>query len=125
MDVKDVVPLEQREELVAMGYTTNARVVTFSSAFRWFRKKHKLVHEINSYVEKWGVTYDYEVFSLELPKDAPLGEEREENDEEEAEIQMWETLVEKDLLYVESISYESAELECLNWLINYVKERKS
>ena len=122
MDVKDVVPLKQREELVEMGYTTNARIITFSSAFRWFRKKHKLVHEINSYVEKWGVKYDYEVFSLELPKDAPLGEEGEENEED---LQMWETLVEKDLMHVESISYEAAELECLKWLIKYVKENKS
>lgn len=124
MDVKDVVPLEQREQLVEMGYTTNAKIITFSSAFRWFRKKHMLVHEINSYVEKWGVVYDYEVFSLVLPKDAPLGEEGEEYDEEE-EMQMWETLVEKDLLHTESISYEAAELECLKWLIKYVKEREA
>lgn len=123
MDVKDVVPLEQREQLVEMGYTTKAKIITFSSAFRWFRKKHMLVHEINSYVEKWGVVYDYEVFSLELPKDAPLGEEGEEYDEEE--MQMWETLVEKDLLHTESISYEAAELECLKWLIKYVKEHEA
>ncbi len=123
MDVKDAVPLKQREELVEMGYTTNARVITFSSAFRWFRKKHKLVHEINSYVEKWGVVYDYEVFTLELPKDAPLGEEGEEYDE--ADEQTWETLVEKDLMHIESISYEAAELECLKWLIKYVKEREA
>jgi len=122
MDVKDVVPLEQREQLVEMGYTTNARIITFSSAFRWFRKKHKLVHEINSYIEKWGVTYDYEVFSLVLPKDDVLGEEGEENEED---LQMWETLVEKDLMHVESISYEAAELECLKWLIKYVKEREA
>lgn len=119
MDVKDVVPLKQREELVEMGYTTNARVITFSSAFRWFRKKHKLVHEINSYVEKWGVTYDYEVFTLELPKDAPF------DDEEDVDEQTWETLVEKDLMHIESISYEAAELECLKWLIKYVKEREA
>jgi len=122
MDVKDVVPLEQREQLVEMGYTTNARIITFSSAFRWFRKKHKLIHEINSYIEKWGVTYDYEVFSLVLPKDDVLGEEGEENEED---LQMWETLVEKDLLHTESISYEAAELECLKWLIKYVKEREA
>jgi hypothetical protein len=123
MDVKDVVPLEQREQLVEMGYTTKAKIITFSSVFRWFRKKHMLVHEINSYVEKWGIVYDYEVFSLVLPKDAPLGEEGEEYDEED--LQMWETLVEKDLLHTESISYEAAELECLKWLIKYVKEREA
>jgi hypothetical protein len=38
---------------------------------------------------------------------------------------MWETLVEKDLMHVESISYEAAELECLKWLIKYVKEREA
>lgn len=123
MDVKDVVPLKQREELVEMGYNGNTKIITFSSAFRWFRKKHKLVHEINSYVEKWGVTYDYEVFSLILPKDDVLGEEGEEFEEEDK--QTWETLVEKDILHVESISYEAAELECLKWLIKYVKENKS
>lgn len=123
MDVKDVVPLEQREQLVEIGYTTKARIITFSSAFRWFRKKHKLVHEINSYIEKWGVVYDYEVFSLVLPKDALLGEEGEEHKEEE--MQTWETLVEKDVMHTESISYEAAELECLKWLIKYVKEREA
>lgn len=122
MDVKDVVPLEQREQLVEMGYTTKAKIITFSSAFRWFRKKHLLVHEINSYVEKWGIVYDYEVFSLVLPKDAPLGEEGEEYEEEDE--QTWETLVEKDIMHIESISYEAAELECLKWLIKYVKERQ-
>lgn len=122
MDVKDVVPLEQCEQLVEMGYKNNANIITFSSAFRWFRKKHLLVHEINSYVEKWGIVYDYEVFSLVLPKDAPLGEEGEEYEEEDE--QTWETLVEKDIMHIESISYEAAELECLKWLIKYVKERQ-
>ena len=119
MDVKDVVPLEQHEQLIEMGYNGNTKIITFSSAFRWFRKKHKLVHEINSYVEKWGIVYDYEVFSLELPKDAPF------DDEEDADMQTWETLIEKDLMHIESISYEAAELECLKWLIKYVKEREA
>lgn len=123
MDVKDVVPLEQCEQLVEMGYKNNANIITFSSAFRWFRKKHLLVHEINSYVEKWGIVYDYEVFSLVLPKDAPLGEEGEEYEEEDE--QTWETLVEKDVMHTESISYEGAELECLRWLIKYVKEHEA
>ena len=125
MELLDIVPLPEAMELKKLGCPDHSNgqftigIILFSSAFRWFRKKHKLVHEINSYVEKWGIVYDYEVFSLELPKDAPF------DDEEDGDMQTWETLVEKDLMHVESISYEAAELECLKWLIKYVKENKS
>lgn len=123
MDVKDIVPFEEQLGLFSIGYPSSKDVVLFSTVFRWFRKKHLLVHKINSYVEKWGIVYDYEVFSLVLPKDDVLGEEGVEYEEDDK--QTWETLVEKDLSHTESISYEGAELECLRWLIKYVKEREA
>jgi hypothetical protein len=100
-------------------YTLEAKAPTFSQAFRWFREKHNLVHEISWSKYKGGLNFDYDVFSLVLPTDAELGDEDDIASDKSMEI--YDSLVDKDFRHKESDIYEEAELACLIKLIEIVK----
>lgn len=95
---------------------------TFSQAFRWFRKKHNLVHEISWSKYKGGLNFDYDIFSLVLPTDAELGDE--DDIALDKSMETYDSLVDKDFRHHESNTYEEAELACLDKLIEIVKKQK-
>ena len=95
---------------------------TFSQAFRWFREKYDLVHEISWSKYKGGLNFDYDVFSLVLPTDDELGDE--DDIASDKSMETYDSLVDKDFRHKESDTYEEAELECLNKLIKIVKDGK-
>ena len=107
----------KNSELV-QGYIT---APTFSQAFRWFRDKHGLVHEISWSKNKGGLNFDYDVFSLVLPTDDELGDE--DNIASDKSMETYDSLVDKDFRHKESDTYEEAELACLNKLIEIVKNK--
>lgn len=92
---------------------------TFSQAFRFFREKYKMIHQIYSLKDKGGVNYDYEIFSLVLPTDDELGDEDDVATDKSMET--YDSLVDKNFKHDESETYEDAELACLKKLIEIVK----
>jgi len=94
---------------------------TFSQAFRWFREKYGLVHEISWSKYKGGLNFDYDVFSLVLPTDDELGDE--DDIASDKSMETYDSLVDKDFRYKESDTYEEAELACLKKLIEIVKKK--
>ena len=95
-------------------------VPTFSQAFRWFRKKHNLVHEISWSKSKRGVSFDYDIFSLVLPTDDELGDEDDVYIDRPMET--YDSLAGKTFRDMEFDSYEEAELACLIKLIKICKK---
>jgi hypothetical protein len=93
---------------------------TFSQAFRWFREKYKMIHQIYSLKYKGGVNYDYEIFSLVLPTDDELGDEDDVATDKSMET--YDSLVDKNFKHDESETYEDAELACLQKLIEIVNK---
>ena len=93
---------------------------TFSQAFRFFREKYNLVHEISWGKYKGGVSFDYDIFSLVLPTDDKLGDENDIYIEKPMET--YDSLAEKTFRDRESDSYEGAELACLIKLIEICKK---
>jgi len=91
---------------------------TFSQAFRWFREKYGLVHEISWSKYKGGLNFDYDVFSLVLPTDDELGDEDDVASDKSMET--YDSLVNKDFRHRESDTYEEAEQACLDKLIQIV-----
>ena len=94
---------------------------TFSQAFRWFREKYDLVHEISWSKYKGGLNFDYDIFSLVLPTDVELGDE--DDIASDKSMETYDSLVDKDFRHKESDTYEEAELACLNKLIEIVKTK--
>ena len=94
---------------------------TFSQAFRWFREKYDLVHEISWSKYKGGLNFDYDVFSLVLPTDAELGDE--DDIASDKSMETYDSLVDKDFRHKESDTYEEAELTCLIKLIEIVEQK--
>ena len=94
---------------------------TFSQAFRWFREKYDLVHEISWSKYKGGLNFDYDVFSLVLPTDAELGDE--DDIASDKSMETYNSLVDKGFKHKESDTYEEAELECLKKLIEITKTK--
>jgi len=94
---------------------------TYSQAFRWFREKHSLVHEISWSKYKGGLNFDYDVFSLVLPTDDELGDE--DDIASDKSMETYDSLVDKDFRHHESNTYEEAELACLIKLIEIVKNK--
>lgn len=86
----------------------------FSQAFRWFRNKFELIHEIIFYKSKSGVEYEYVIYSLVLPKDDELGSEDEMRSDNS-----WEgdDPIKLDTNWQTYSSYEEAEVKCLEELI--------
>ena len=95
---------------------------TFSQAFRFFREKYNLVHEISWSKYKGGLNFDYDVFSLVLPTDDELGDEDDIYIEKPMET--YDSLAGKTFKDRESDTFEEAELACLNKLIEIVKTNK-
>ncbi len=93
---------------------------TFSQAFRWFREKYNLVHEISWSKYKGGLNFDYDVFSLVLPTDDELGDEDDDIASDKS-METYDSLVDKGFRHHESNTYEEAELACLKKLIEIVK----
>jgi len=93
---------------------------TFSQAFRWFREKYQLVHEISWSKYKGGLNFDYDIFSLVLPTDDELG--NEDDIYIEKPMETYDSLVDKGFKWHESDTYEQAEHGCLEKLIEIVKE---
>jgi hypothetical protein len=94
----------------------------YQQAFRWFREKYDLVHEISWSKYKGGLNFDYDVFSLVLPTDDELGDE--DDIASGKSMETYDSLVDKDFRHHESNTYEEAELACLNKLIEIVKNEK-
>lgn len=94
---------------------------TFSQAFRWFREKYNLVHEISWSKYKGGLNFDYDVFSLVLPTDDELG--NEDDIALDKSMETYDSLVKKDFRHKKSDSYEEAEFACLKKLIEIVKKK--
>jgi hypothetical protein len=94
---------------------------TYSQAFRFFREKHNLVHEISWSKYKGGLNFDYDVFSLVLPTDDELGDE--DDIASDKSMETYDSLVDKGFKYKESDTYEEAELACLQKLIEIVKQK--
>jgi hypothetical protein len=92
----------------------------YQQAFRWFREKYNLVHEISWSKYKGGASFDYDIFSLVLPTDDELG--NEDDIYIEKPMETYDSLAEKSFRDRESDSFEEAELECLKKLIKIVKE---
>jgi hypothetical protein len=99
--------------------SSSCKAPTFSQAFRWFREKHSLVHEISWSKYKGGLNFDYDIFSLVLPTDDELGDEDEITSDKSMET--YDSLVQKSFRHKESDTYEEAELECLKKLIEICK----
>ena len=95
-------------------------IQTFSQAFRWFRDKYNLVHEISWSKSKSEVSFDYDIFSLVLPTDDELGDEDDVSIDKPMET--YDSLAGKTFRDMEFDSYEGAELDCINKLIKICKE---
>jgi hypothetical protein len=93
----------------------------YQQAFRWFREKYSLVHEISWSKYKGGLNFDYDVFSLVLPTDDELGDE--DDIASDKSMETYDSLVDKDFRHHESNTYEEAELACLNKLIEIAKNK--
>ena len=93
----------------------------YQQAFRWFREKYDLVHEISWSKYKGGLNFDYDVFSLVLPTDDELGDE--DDIASDKSMETYNSLVDKDFRHHESNTYEEAELACLKKLIEIVKQK--
>ena len=91
----------------------------YQQAFRWFREKYQMIHQIYSLKYKGGVNYDYEIFSLVLPTDDELG--NEDDVATDKSMETYDSLVDKNFKHDESETYPEAELECLKKLIEIVK----
>jgi hypothetical protein len=91
----------------------------FQQAFRWFREKYSLVHEISWSKYKGGLNFDYDVFSLVLPTDDELGDE--DDIASDKSMETYDSLVDKGFRHHESNTYEEAEQACLIKLIEIVK----
>ena len=102
-----------------LKYKVTLKIPTFSQAFRFFREKHSLVHEISWSKYKGGLNFDYDVFSLVLPTDDELGDE--DDIASDKSMETYDSLVDKGFRHHESNTYEEAELACLNKLIEIVK----
>ena len=96
-------------------------VPTYSQAFRWFREKYDLVHEISWSKYKGGLNFDYDVFSLVLPTDDELGDE--DDIASDKSMETYDSLVDKDFRHHESNTYEEAELACLKKLIEIAQTK--
>ena len=94
---------------------------SFSQAFRWFREKYNLVHEISWSKYKGGVFFDYDIFSLVLPTDDELG--NEDDIYIEKPMETYDSLAGKSFRDRESDTFEEAELACLNKLIEIIKNK--
>jgi len=90
----------------------------YQQAFRWFREKYDLVHEISWSKYKGGLNFDYDIFSLVLPTDDELGDEDDVASDKSMET--YDSLVNKDFRHRESDTYEEAEQACLDKLIQIV-----
>jgi hypothetical protein len=101
--------------------TDMALAPLYQQAFRWFRKKYNLVHEISWSKYKGGLNFDYDVFSLVLPTDDELGDE--DDIASDKSMETYDSLVDKDFRHHESNTYEEAELACLIKLIEIVKKK--
>jgi hypothetical protein len=95
----------------------------YQQAFRFFREKYDLVHEISWSKYKGGLNFDYDIFSLVLPTDDELGDEDDVASDKSMET--YDSLVDKGFRHHESNTYEEAELTCLIKLIEIVKDGKS
>jgi hypothetical protein len=109
-------------------YKANERLKWFGAplyqqAFRFFREKYDLVHEISWSKYKGGLNFDYDIFSLVLPTDDELGDEDDVASDKSMET--YDSLVDKGFRHHESNTYEEAELTCLIKLIEIVKDGKS
>ena len=104
-----------------LGIENCTKAPTFSQAFRWFREKYDLVHEISWSKYKGGLNFDYDVFSLVLPTDDELGDE--DDIASDKSMETYDSLVDKGFKYKESDTYEEAEVACLNKLIEIVKNK--
>jgi hypothetical protein len=93
----------------------------YQQAFRWFREKYNLVHEISWGKYKGGVSFDYDIFSLVLPTDDELG--NEDDIYIEKPMETYDSLAEKSFRDRESDTFEEAELACLKKLIEIVKQK--
>jgi hypothetical protein len=93
----------------------------YQQAFRWFREKYDLVHEISWSKYKGGLNFDYDIFSLVLPTDDELGDEDDVASDKSMET--YDSLVDKGFRHHESNTYEEAELACINKLIEIVKNK--
>jgi hypothetical protein len=96
-------------------------VPTWQSAFRWFREKYNLVHEISWSKYKGGLNFDYDVFSLVLPTDDELGDE--DDIASDKSMETYDSLIDKDFRHKESDTYEEAETACLTKLIEIVEQK--
>jgi hypothetical protein len=94
----------------------------YQQAFRWFREKYELVHEISWSKYKGGLNFDYDIFSLVLPTDDELGDENDIQPDKSMET--YDSLVDKGFRWHESDTYEESEQACLVKLIEIVKEKK-
>jgi len=94
---------------------------TLSQAFRWFREKYNLVHEISWSKSKGGVSFDYDIFSLVLPTDDELGDEDDVYIDRPMET--YDSLAGKTFRDMEFDSYEGAELAAILKLIEIVKNK--
>jgi len=103
-----------------IGYCVSAPL--YQQAFRWFREKYNLVHEISWSKYKGGVSFDYDVFSLVLPTDDELG--NEDDIYIEKPMETYDSLAGKSFRDRDSDTFEEAELACLNKLIEIVKTNK-
>lgn len=93
----------------------------YQQAFKWFREKYDLVHEISWSKYKGGLNFDYDVFSLVLPTDDELGDE--DDIASDKSMETYDSLVDKDFRHHESNNYEEAEQACLTKLIEIVKTK--
>jgi hypothetical protein len=92
----------------------------YQQAFRWFREKYNLVHEISWSKSKSGVSFDYDIFSLVLPTDDELG--NEDDVYIDRPMETYDSLAEKTFRDTEFNSYEETELACINKLIKICKK---
>ena len=116
-----VVGVEQRYNDPKLLRMKDFCAPLYQQAFRWFRKKYNLVHEISWSKYKGGLNFDYDVFSLVLPTDNELGDE--DDIASDKSMETYNSLVDKDFRHKESDTYEEAELACLKKLIEFVKSK--
>jgi hypothetical protein len=109
------------DDEINLGPKFSLLVPTFSQAFRFFREKYNLIHEISWSKYKGGLNFDYDVFSLVLPTDDVLGDD--DDIALDKSMETYDSLVEKNFRYKESDTYEEAELACLNKLIEILKQK--
>ena len=106
---------------IGSGNMYDTKAPLFQQAFRWFREKYGLVHEISWSKYKGGLNFDYDIFSLVLPTDDELGDE--DDIASDKSMETYDSLVDKDFRHKESDTYEEAELACLEKLIELVEQK--